>query len=293
MEIKINKQPGNSYQAEVTYNNQEYSDYMQKVKQIAIKNVEVDGFRKGHAPKEMAEKKLDMEKVRGTVLNTMFNESIKRLLTENRLSPIVQPTVEIIDFNEENGAKFNVYIVEMPIIPEFDYKDIVKNIKIEDKQDKDATHQSDTEMKNQKIIDALNEKIDLEIAPALIRTETDNMMNSLFSQLKQMGANVEDYLKSLDKKIEEIRADYETVAKSTIKSDFLLSKIASLENVKVEDTEVDNLLATIPKNEGEDQEQMRLYLKSVLQKTKTLEKLREHLPQIILPNSEIVTPAQE
>lgn len=290
MDINISKQPGNSYKAEVAIDKNEYKEYLDQVKTEAMKEVEADGFRKGNVPEKIAEQKLDPEKIRGTVLNAIFNKTMQRLMTENKFKPIVEPKVELIDFNEEQGAKFNVHIAEMPHIPDFEYKEVIKNLKIESVKDGNATHASDEQLKNTKILEALSDAIEIELSPFLIETEKINMLNNLMNQLNQIDMKLDAYLKETNKTAEEIESEYKETAMRTIKSELILSKIAEKENITIDDAEVNKLLETIPTNENTDIQQTTLYIRSVLQKTKTLEKLRSYLPTILVPNNKIVLP---
>lgn len=88
---------------------------------------EIDGFRKGKAPRSIIEKKYGENVFTEDAINTMFNEAYPAAISELELNVIDAPRVEFSKF--EKGEAFSG-TVTVAVVPEFDVKDY-KGVEIE------------------------------------------------------------------------------------------------------------------------------------------------------------------
>src|SRR5574340_1589385 len=84
--------------------------------------IEVEGFRKGKAPKEAIAAKLDKSQVYGEVINRILPESYSQALKEHGLKPVIRPEVQIATAEEEKDWQFIARAVERPQVDLDNYK---------------------------------------------------------------------------------------------------------------------------------------------------------------------------
>ena len=89
---------------------------------VHFKDAKVDGFRKGHVPADVLEKKFKKE-IEGEILNHIISEEYRKAVEENNLSPIADIKLEKYENNEDNVE----VVFTIPVLPEInlgDYKSI-------------------------------------------------------------------------------------------------------------------------------------------------------------------------
>lgn len=125
----------------VTYFDKVYADF--------APNVEVKGFRKGHAPKPLTISAIGENKLSQEIINLALNESYAQALTKEEIIPIVQPQINIRMVKDLMAETAELeYEAEIEVLPEVkvgDYKKIkIKKsaeIKVEPKEvDQVLTH---------------------------------------------------------------------------------------------------------------------------------------------------------
>ena len=92
---------------------------------VHFKDAKVDGFRKGHVPADVLEKKFKKE-IEGEILNHIISEEYRKAVEENNLSPIADIKLEKYEDNEDNVE----VVFTIPVLPEITLGDY-KNVKVE------------------------------------------------------------------------------------------------------------------------------------------------------------------
>src|SRR5262244_4080589 len=77
----------------------EVSKKMEKVAKEFARVARVPGFRPGKAPISLIKRRF-AEDIKGEVLQTLVPEHVEKALAEQKLSPVTQPKVDKLDFNE-------------------------------------------------------------------------------------------------------------------------------------------------------------------------------------------------
>ena len=90
-----------------------------------FKDAKVDGFRKGHVPADVLEKRFKKE-IEGEILNHIISEEYRKAVEENNLSPIADIKLEKYENNEDNVE----VVFTIPVLPEFNLGDY-KSVKVE------------------------------------------------------------------------------------------------------------------------------------------------------------------
>jgi FKBP-type peptidyl-prolyl cis-trans isomerase (trigger factor) len=121
----------------------------------------------------------------------------------------------------------------------------------------------------------LVESVKINIPRILIEEEADSRISSLLARLEKLGLALESYLASMNKKAEDLKAEYAQQAKDAISIDLILNKIAETEKLVVDEKEIDAAFqmsqATTGKESGEDTENRKRYIESILKRRKALD----------------------
>jgi trigger factor len=117
---------------------EEVSKAMERVAKEFARIARVPGFRPGKAPLPLIRRKF-AEDIKGEVLQSLVPEHVGKAVAEQKLTPVSQPQVEKLDFNEGQPLKFKAVF---EVLPEFDLGDY-KGLKLEmptmDVTDEDVT----------------------------------------------------------------------------------------------------------------------------------------------------------
>ena len=109
----------NVHEIEVKIEKEEWTKAIDKSFEKAQKNVKVDGFRKGKVPRNIFEKKFGKESLYEEAINIVLPNAYDKVFKENKdLIPIIQPSIDIKEINEENV----IFIFKITTKPEVKIK---------------------------------------------------------------------------------------------------------------------------------------------------------------------------
>ena len=211
-------------------------------------DIEVPGFRRGKAPLDAAKTKIPEDKLLQETLSKILPKLISEAITEYKIRPIIYPRFELVSAIENEDWQVRATTCEVPNIDLGDYKAVAKAAIAEDKiwipgKDEKAKKLSNTE-KEQKVIDALLQSIKIVVPQILIDEEANSRLSALLSKLEKLGLNLDSYLASIGKTPQEIRSEYSEQAKNALALEFLLSRIAEMENINPTDSDIEAALKT-------------------------------------------------
>lgn len=221
-----------------------------------IKSLTVKGFRQGKAPKNIAEKNLDPEKLNNHIINHVLNQAVVAILKDKKYKTLGRPVLEKLETTKEGEV---LLILNFPLYPEFKlgkYQDKLKKAKIKDKN-------------TEEIYNTLLKEIDIEVSSHLVDEEVHHAMHRLEDQAKTLNISVEKYLESIKKTEEEIKKEYQKSALESIKLDLILLQIAEEENLDATKEEITELSKIV----GANQDQIN-QVKSILKRRKTVDFLK-------------------
>lgn len=90
------------------------------------KNVEIDGFRKGHVPQAVLEKHLGEMTVLAEMAERAISHAYPHILEEHKIDAIGHPQIEITKIAKDNPLGFTATVAVMPTVTLPDYKKIAK-----------------------------------------------------------------------------------------------------------------------------------------------------------------------
>lgn len=257
-EVHPSKFRGANLEITITVPANRVGEVLEEVIGDAAKEIEVKGFRKGQAPKNLVREKIDLSKAYGEVVNRLAAECYNAAVKEHLLKPIVSPQIEIIQFEPEAGKDFvfKATTAERPEVKLGDYKKKVVG---------DA-------------LTAVLSTSKVEIPPILTENEITRMLSRLIDQTARLGLTVEQYLQSQNKNLEQLRAEYKKQAEENLKAELVLEEIAQEEKIEVTDKEVEEAIKSAPDQKSREElakEENKWYIRSVLKRNKTLQRLME------------------
>ncbi|MBI5613556.1 hypothetical protein HY947_01400 [Candidatus Gottesmanbacteria bacterium] len=246
----------------------------------ALETIEVPGFRKGKAPRKIAEEKLDRSSVYEEVVKKVIPEAYNEAITNEKIRPIVNPQIELHDAKEEKDWVIKLTTCEKPSVTLGEYKKAIQDVKasVENKiwtpgtEPKDEKKEEKPKVTLDMILKALFGQIKISLPSILLQQEVNRLLSELIDQTKKLGLTVEQYLASTQRNAESIKDEYEDQAKRTLSLEFALEEIADKEGIFVSDDDIETVLKTA-KNDEERKalEKDKYYLSSILRRQKTLD----------------------
>lgn len=129
-------------------NHQEFLEYYQPIYDQALSAVHLKGFRPRAAPKDLADKAVDREKVFNEAVSDAVRAALKEISAENDWQFIDQPKIEVLDADPtaDLGLKFKATLTVFPEVKLADYEKIAK--KVLEKESKEVSVDEEELRKN-------------------------------------------------------------------------------------------------------------------------------------------------
>ena len=164
-----------------------------------------------------------------------------------------EPKQDLPEFND----KFVQAIGPFKDVADFKAK-LKENIKLEKgNQQKEKTRL--------KIIEKIIEESEMELPEVLIQIELDKILYRMESDITQMGLKFEDYLKHLNKTVEDLRKDFRIDAEKKAKLALILNEIAKVEKIVADPEQIAKEVAAILEHyKDADSERAKMHAENVL-----------------------------
>lgn len=274
-----------TYQFDIIIAKDQVSQKYNQSFNLLASELEVSGFRKGKAPKNLAEKHIKKEVVYEKVINGLIPEIYQELLKQENLKPLVSPKIELIKARENEDWLVRITIAEKPKIDLKNYKDLIKNLKLEEnKKDiwvpgksnkKEPTPQEKESNKMEllnKIFDILLKNTSAEISDLIIETELNKRLTQLVDDVRKVGLTIEQYLKSKNETIDSLKDKFKKETEAMYKLEFILEEISNTEKIVVEQKDLEAVFANIKVEKNREEARKNAYLyAAVIRKQKALD----------------------
>ena len=141
MKVDLQKESNNIARLEIEIPAKEGVDaYNRAVKNYA-RYINIPGFRKGKAPRNIVERNVGADRIKSEALDILLPEIFRNVIRENELNIITQPTVEKYEYEVGKDVKISAVIELRPEVKLETYKDMTVDVE-EFKNDKDAFDKS-------------------------------------------------------------------------------------------------------------------------------------------------------
>ncbi|MCK8825339.1 trigger factor [Fuchsiella alkaliacetigena] len=102
----------------------EVNDALKQAYQKVVKNVEIDGFRKGKVPRKVLEARYGKEVLHKDALDILIPRKYQQAVSEAEIEPIDQPEIDDIFIEEDKPATFTAEVEVKPEVELGDYTDL-------------------------------------------------------------------------------------------------------------------------------------------------------------------------
>ena len=130
MQITLENEKENVVKLDITVPAKDAADaYNNAVKRIS-QYVNIDGFRKGKAPRELVEKHVGVERIKQEALEGIMPSVLNKAISENELDVITQPYITSYEFNVGEDLKVVAKVETRPEVTLGEYKGLT--VEVED-----------------------------------------------------------------------------------------------------------------------------------------------------------------
>lgn len=110
-------------EVKISFDKEEWTAAKEAAVDKLAKNVKVDGFREGKAPKQLVRSKISDASIQQEAIDALLSANYSKALMDNNIAPIAQPAVNIESLNDEGVS----IAINVPVLPEVElgqYKDL-------------------------------------------------------------------------------------------------------------------------------------------------------------------------
>lgn len=249
-------------------------------------NLQIEGFRKGKAPITVASKHIPKNDIYQKLLQTYISRVYSEIIKKENIKPLVPPKVDVLNAKEKETWKLVIATAEEPEVELGKYKDRIieakKNLKTAEiwvpGKDKAEPTDADKEKLNQQkftaVLEALMKESKVEMSDLIVEEDVSRRLTKLVDDIQKVGLTMESYLKSKSLTKEQLHDQIAKEISETYRVEFILQHIADKENIKVEKSDIEKMIAGVKdEKEKEIVRKNAYYYASVLRKQKTLDYL--------------------
>ena len=136
------KKENTKVEIDLSIDSAEWEKGVQSVYESTKGKFNIEGFRKGHAPRKVIEQLYGDSVFFEDTVDTFVNEALNDVLDKNpELEPVAMPTTQFESFTADGGLKMKIFF---EIVPDFKlpaYKDVTIKIHSNEVTDEDVEHQ--------------------------------------------------------------------------------------------------------------------------------------------------------
>lgn len=246
---------------------------------LAVSQLEISGFRKGKAPKSIAEKHIDKTKVYEQVVQKILPKAYADAIKEHNLKPISNPKLEITKAKENEDWAIKTTIALIPKVNLKEYKKKIQDLKKSKVKiwvpGKDKKEEKPSPPSLDELAKAITDEAEVDMSDILIEQEVNRLLSDIIDQTKKLGMTVEQYLMAKGKTSGQLRQEYQIQARKNLSLEFALNEIADQEKIQVNPKDIDDIIAKVEKEE--EREKLRkdsYYLAHLIRQQKTLDFLK-------------------
>jgi len=257
----------------------------EKAFQTLSDNLEVEGYRKGKAPKALAQKQIKKEALYQQIIRTVFPDIYSEIIKKEDLKPVISPRVDLKKAKENEPWELVFTLAQKPSVVLSDYKKILKEIKakrskadiwVPGSEPKPEEDEKEKARKQQSLLNdmltALLQSSTVEVSDFILEEELNSRLSRLVDDIQKLGMTTETYLQSKNLTMEQLREQFLKEIMETHSLEFTLNEIAEKENIVVENEELEKLFISIKDNkERAAAMQNAYYYAALMRKQKTLD----------------------
>jgi FKBP-type peptidyl-prolyl cis-trans isomerase (trigger factor) len=193
------------------------------------------------------------EDVESTIMDIRKSRAPRKHIQEGATKEEIEASEELPEFNDDFVQALG---------PFENVADFREKLKINIKLEKENQQKEKTRLK---IVENIVDATDIELPEILIDIELDKILYRMESDITQMGLKFEDYLKHLNKTVEDLRKEFRTDAEKKAKLALVLSEISKTEKITASEEEIAKEVAHLLEHyQDADPERAKLHAENVL-----------------------------
>ncbi|MCX6752652.1 MAG: trigger factor [Candidatus Nomurabacteria bacterium] len=154
-----------------------------------------------------------------------------------------------------------------------DVEDFKTKLKENIKLEKENLQKEKTRLK---IVEKIIDESAIDLPEILVEVELDKILHRMESDITQMGLKFEDYLKHLNKKVEDLRKEFRMDAEKKAKLALILNEIAKVEKIVADEKQVEKEVSILLEQyKDADPERVRMHVENVLTNEKIFQFLEK------------------
>lgn len=120
----VEKTEKNVVSFEFSVSGEAFRDAIEKAYRKNVKKINVQGFRKGKAPRQIIERYYGSEIFYEDAVNIVLPDAYDKAVEENALEPVAQPEIDVKEISRENGVTFTAKVTVKPEFELGEYKGV-------------------------------------------------------------------------------------------------------------------------------------------------------------------------
>lgn len=143
MKVSKTQLPKSQIQFDVSLEPEELTQHRDAAVASLAKDVNVEGFRPGHVPANVAEQQLGEGTILAEVARLAIGQAYGNIIQEQSIDPIGEPEVQVQKLAPGNPLEFQIKVATIPEVELAEYKKIAaesekRNVEVQDKEIEDA-----------------------------------------------------------------------------------------------------------------------------------------------------------
>jgi len=244
---------------------------------------EMEGFRKGKVPQELAEKNIAKDSVYSHLIRELMPKIYEDIVKKEGLKPILSPKIELIKAKENEDWELKVMVAEKPVIKLKEYKKQVQEAKKTLKADdiwvpgkEQTAPDKSADQKKEKVLnvslEAVLKECECELPPLLVEEELDRRLSQMVDDVQKIGLTMDKYLQTRNLTMETVKERLTREITDMYKLEFILQTIADEEKLEVKQEDLNALFSNIKEEKDRKAAEANAYFyASVLRKQKALD----------------------
>ncbi len=135
MKLDIKNFPQSEIEMFFELDPKEWNEFINEAAKELGREVKIDGFRPGQAPRQILEQKIGWGKILQRSADLAVRETYVKTVLDKGLEPINRPEIQVLKMAQDNPFEFKVKVAVMPELKIADYKHIAQNIRKKPSQD--------------------------------------------------------------------------------------------------------------------------------------------------------------
>ena len=205
-----------------------------------IAEAELPGFRKGKAPRDMVEAKLDKSHLYSHGLQEILPQVYADAVKEHSLKPILYPKISVKSGKDGEEWVFTALTCELPTVTLPDYTTAIPKLKANSKG-----AEVSKEDKLPTILDYLARESKVTLPNLLVEEEANHRMAALAENLTNLGMTTDKYLATKKLSLEDHKAGLANQARAELGLELTLAQIQTDKKHKTRQETLDFLTALV------------------------------------------------